>query len=123
MSDSMVGNRKFRTFNVIDDGSREALAIEVDTSLSSKRITRVLERIGLSKGFPKAIRSDNGPRGGRQNSHLRISQFGVQLGISKLGLSNQENPRRTGSLNGLIGFTEKQYWTPIYFSTLTRSDN
>ncbi|MCF2521145.1 IS3 family transposase [Dyadobacter sp. CY351] len=61
MSDSMIGNRKFRTFNVIDDCSREALAIEIDTSLSSKRITRVLERIGLSKGFPKAIRSDNGP--------------------------------------------------------------
>lgn len=61
MSDSMIGNRKFRTFNVIDDCSREALGIEIDTSLSSKRITRVLERIGLSKGFPKVIRSDNGP--------------------------------------------------------------
>ena len=61
MSDSMIGNRKFRTFNVIDDCSREALAIEVDTSLSSKRITRVLDQIGLSRGFPKAIRSDNGP--------------------------------------------------------------
>jgi hypothetical protein len=36
MSDSMVGNRKFRTFNVMDDGSREVLAIEVDTSLSAK---------------------------------------------------------------------------------------
>ena len=61
MSDSMIGSRKFRTFNVIDDCSREALAIEIDTSLSSKRITRVLERIRQSKGFPKAIRSDNGP--------------------------------------------------------------
>lgn len=48
-------------FNVIDDCSREALAIEVDTSLSSKRITKVLDQIGLSRGFPKAIRSDNGP--------------------------------------------------------------
>jgi putative transposase len=35
MSDSMVGNRKFRTLNVMDDCSREALAIEVDTSLSA----------------------------------------------------------------------------------------
>ena len=32
MSDSMVGNRKFRTLNVMDDCSREALAIEIDTS-------------------------------------------------------------------------------------------
>ena len=40
MSDSMVGNRRFRTFNLIDDCSREVLAIEIDTSLSSKRIIR-----------------------------------------------------------------------------------
>jgi len=45
MSDSMVGSRKFRTFNVIDDCTREALGIEVDTSLSSRRIIRTLERI------------------------------------------------------------------------------
>jgi putative transposase len=61
MSDSMVNNRKFRTFNVMDDCSREALAIEVDTSLSSKRIIRTLERIIESRGKPKAIRTDNGP--------------------------------------------------------------
>jgi putative transposase len=61
MSDSMVGNRKFRTFNVIDDCSREALAIEVDTSLSSRRIIRTLERIIDQRGIPEAIRTDNGP--------------------------------------------------------------
>jgi putative transposase len=40
MSDAMASGRKFRTFNVIDDCTREALAIEVDTSLSSKRVIR-----------------------------------------------------------------------------------
>jgi len=61
MSDSMVGNRKFRTLNVIDDGSREALAIEVDTSISSKRVIRTLERIIDMNGKPATIRVDNGP--------------------------------------------------------------
>jgi putative transposase len=61
MSDSMVDNRKFRTFNVMDDCSREALAIEVDTSLSSKRIIRTLERIIENRGKPQTIRTDNGP--------------------------------------------------------------
>lgn len=80
----MIGNRKFRTFNVIDDCSREVLAIEqgrraIDTSLSSKRITRVLERIGLSRGFPKAIRSDNVPRGVRQNLRRKILLLGVLI--------------------------------------------
>jgi putative transposase len=61
MSDAMVGNRRFRTFNVIDDCSREALAIEVDTSLSAKRVIRSLERLIEERGKPKAIRTDNGP--------------------------------------------------------------
>lgn len=61
MSDSMVGNRKFRTFNVIDDCTREVLAIEIDTSLSSRRIIRTLERVIVDRGIPSTIRTDNGP--------------------------------------------------------------
>lgn len=61
MSDTMVGNRKFRTFNLMDDCSREALAIEVDTSLSSRRIIRTLDRVIDQRGKPSVIRADNGP--------------------------------------------------------------
>lgn len=61
MSDSIVGNRKFRTFNVIDDCTREVLAIEIDTSLSSRRIIRTLERVINQRGRPAKIRTDNGP--------------------------------------------------------------
>jgi putative transposase len=61
MSDSMTGNRRFRTFNVMDDCSREALAIEIDTSLSAKRVTRVLDRILATRGKPNSLRVDNGP--------------------------------------------------------------
>ena len=43
MSDSLMDVRKVRTFNVMDDCTRVALAIEIDTSLSSKRIIRALE--------------------------------------------------------------------------------
>jgi putative transposase len=61
MSDSMVNGRRFRTFNLIDDCTREVLAIEIDTSLSSKRIIRILERVILERGKPNIIRTDNGP--------------------------------------------------------------
>ena len=61
MSDTMVQGRKFRTFNVMDDCTREALAIEVDTSLSSKRIIRTLNRTIDMHGKPAAVRVDNGP--------------------------------------------------------------
>jgi len=61
MSDCLWGGRRFRTFNVLDEGVREALAIEVDTSLPAKRVIRVFERLESLRGLPRAIRMDNGP--------------------------------------------------------------
>jgi len=45
----------------MDDYNRESLAIEVDTSLPSLRVIRVLERLVEYRGKPEAIRVDNGP--------------------------------------------------------------
>jgi putative transposase len=61
MSDKLADGRKLRLFNVIDDFSRESLAIEVDTSLPSLRVIRVLERLIAERGCPANIRCDNGP--------------------------------------------------------------
>jgi len=61
MSDSLASGRKFRILNVMDDFNREALAIEVDISMPSQRVTRVLERILYFREKPKRIRVDNGP--------------------------------------------------------------
>ena len=51
----------FRTLNVFDEGVREILAIEVDTSLPAGRVIRVLEQIKESRPLPSQIRVDNGP--------------------------------------------------------------
>lgn len=79
MSDSMVGGRKFRTFNVMDDCSREALAIEVDTSLSSKRIIRTLNRAIDMHGKPTAVRVDNGPEFTSSDFELWAKERGITI--------------------------------------------
>ena len=61
MSDALLSGRKFRTFNLMDDYNREALAIEVDTSLPAERVVRVLEQVTEWRGKPARIRVDNGP--------------------------------------------------------------
>lgn len=61
MMDRLMNGRKFRLLNIIDDFNRESLAIEVDTSLPSLRVIRVLERLVLQRGMPANIRCDNGP--------------------------------------------------------------
>ncbi len=61
MGETLASGRTFRTLNIVDDASRECLAIEVDTSLSGTRVTRVLDRIAATRPLPVMIVSDNGP--------------------------------------------------------------
>ena len=61
MNDSFYASRRFRTFNVIDDFNRELLHVEIDTSITGKRLIRVFERLRLERGLPETLRTDNGP--------------------------------------------------------------
>jgi putative transposase len=58
--DQMAGGRKFRTLNLMDGYTREALRIEPDTSLPGLRVVRVLEGLRERRGIPAAIQVDNG---------------------------------------------------------------
>jgi putative transposase len=61
MSDSLTSGRAFRTLNIIDDFNREALWIEIDTSLPAERVIRALDMLIAWRGAPKQVRLDNGP--------------------------------------------------------------
>lgn len=61
MHDTLYNGRCFRTLNVLDEGVRECLAIEVDTSLPAERVIRVLNQLKEWRGLPEQIRLDNGP--------------------------------------------------------------
>jgi putative transposase len=79
VSDSLASGRRFRTLNVVDDYTREALAIEVDTSLGGVRVTRVLDRLLIERGgAPVQIRSDNGP----EFISKAVEQWAYEHGVS-----------------------------------------
>jgi putative transposase len=59
--DAVECGRAIRVLSVVDAYTRECLALEVDTSFASRRVTRVLEVIIGEHGQPLAIRCDNGP--------------------------------------------------------------
>ena len=60
VSDAFTDGRRFRVLTVVDDFSRECLALVADTSLSGLRVTRELTAIMARRGRPKTIVSDNG---------------------------------------------------------------
>lgn len=59
--DGLATGRTVRILSVVDAYTRECLALEADTGLGSRRVTRVLERLIEERGRPEAMRSDNGP--------------------------------------------------------------
>lgn len=61
MADSLYRGPRFRTFNVIDDFNREAVTIEIDTSITGARLVRVFEQVHVERALPDLLRVDNGP--------------------------------------------------------------
>jgi len=59
MHDKPSNGRVIRPLNVVDDFNREGLGIEVDYSLSSKHVTRILDQIIDWRGKPASIWLDN----------------------------------------------------------------
>jgi putative transposase len=79
VSDSLANGRRFRSFNVVDDLSRECLATEVDFSLTGKRVARVLDKLVTERGRPDGIVLDNGPELAGKDLDAWAHMTGVKL--------------------------------------------
>jgi putative transposase len=60
VSDAFTDGRRFRILTVVDDFTRENVALIADTSLSGARVVRELENVMADRGRPNTIVSDNG---------------------------------------------------------------
>ena len=61
VSDSLSGGQRLKYLTVADDFSHESVEIAVDFGISGQYVTRVLDRAALFRGYPQAVRTDNGP--------------------------------------------------------------
>ena len=60
VSDALADGRRFRVLTVVDDHTRECLALVADTSLSGSRVVRELDAVIAARGRPLMMVSDNG---------------------------------------------------------------
>lgn len=87
--DGLADGRRIRCLNIVDDYTKETLAIEVDTSLSGVRVARVLDRIALHRPLPGRLRVDHGPEFTGLAMDARAHQRGVKLVFTQPGQPTQ----------------------------------
>ncbi len=115
MHDSLYCGKAFRTLNIIDEGTRECLAIEVDSSLPAARVIRVLERLKEERGLPRQLRMDNGPE---FISALLVDwcqQYDVEMAYIKPG-----KPQQNGFIERFNGSFRREFLNVYLFETLTQ---
>jgi putative transposase len=61
VSDSLVNARRIKCLTVADDFSHECVDIATDFGISGQYVTRLLDQAATFRGYPKAVRTDNGP--------------------------------------------------------------
>ena len=61
VSDSLVNGRRLKCLTVADDFSHEAVDIAVDFGIGGAYVARILDQAATFRGYPKAVRTDNGP--------------------------------------------------------------
>jgi putative transposase len=88
-SDGLAGGRRFRCLNIVDDFTRECVAIEVDTSLTGNRVRTVLNRLAEMRGLPQSITVDNGPEFQSQVLDSWAYAANVQLSFIRPGKPNE----------------------------------
>ena len=112
-SDRLEDGRSFRTLNVIDIFTRRCLGIEVDTSLSSERVVRVMQQLTQKFGIPKLLQIDNGPEFRGKKLDVWAKQNNVELHFIDPG-----KPTQNGHIESFNGRFREECLNQEWFFSL-----
>ena len=87
--DRTADGRVLKCLTMVDDATHEAVAIETERAISGHGVIRVLERLALSRGLPKIIRTDNGKEFCGKAMVTWAHEQGVTLRLIEPGKPNQ----------------------------------
>ena len=116
MSDNLYDGRAFRVLNILDDHSREALSMEVDTSLPGLRVVRVLNHLLLHRGKPRQIVVDNGPE-----FVCRALQKWAQQHTVELHFIEKGKPTQNAFVESFNGKVRDECLNEHWFASLTEA--
>jgi putative transposase len=116
VSDAFTDGRRFRILTVVDDYTRENVALIADTSLSGQRVTRELNKAIAERGAPKTIVSDNGT----EFTSMAILKWVQDTGIDWHYIAPGK-PQQNGFIESFNGKLRDECLNETLFSSLAEA--
>ncbi len=87
--DALAGGRRIKILTVVDDCTKESIDLVADFGISGQYVTRILDQAARFRGYPKAIRTDQGPEFTGKALDQWAYEHGVQLKLIQPGKPTQ----------------------------------
>ena len=114
--DALSHGRRIKILTIVDDCTKEAIDLAVDFGISGHDVTRVLDQAARFRGYPKAIRTNQGPEFTGRALDQWAYEHGVQLKRIQPGKSTQN--AYIESFNGKFrGECLNEHWFVPFFGT------
>jgi putative transposase len=116
VSDSLANGRRIKFLTVADDFSHECVDIAVDWGISGLYVTRLLDRAALFRGYPLAVRTDNGPEFTSRAFMAWANSHGVRHILIEPG-----RPMQNGYIESFNGKFRDEHLNEQWFETLQQA--
>lgn len=116
VSDSLVNARRIKCLTVADDFSHESVDIGVDFGISGLYVTRLLDQAATFRGYPKAVRTDNGPEFTSRAFMAWTQKHGIRHLLIEPG-----KPMQNGYIESFNGKFRDECLNEHWFETLQQA--
>lgn len=120
--DSLRNGRRVKLLTIVDDFTRECVALEADFGINGKRVTQALDRLFETRGKVAGLRMDNGPEFTSNAMDGWAYEKGVRLDFIRPGKPN-DNPL-IESFNGRLReecLNDNQFLTLVEAQTIVEA--
>ncbi len=115
VSDSLSTGRRIKCLTVADDFSHECVSIAVDWGISGQYVTRLLDQAAIFRGYPQAVRTDNGPEFTSRAFMAWASTHGIRHILIEPG-----RPMQNGYIESFNGKFRDECLNEQWFETLSQ---
>ena len=116
VSDSLANGRRLKCLTVAVDFSHECVDIAVDYGISGQYVTRLLDQAALFRGYPAAVRTDNGP----EFTSRAFLAWATRNGVRHI-LIEPGKPMQNGYIESFNGKFRDECLNEQWFQTLQQA--